>query len=456
MKKITTLLFFVLSACIFSCSKSKSEISPEAKEFNDKVVLYDIIPNSDSSKVILSWSKLISPDFLNYEIYYTEDPEVVYQTGNKKFSLIGAFKNSTQNALEVPIPYGPFFRYVVVGALNNSQTPRIISNSKDIKFENRNLLSIKPYEIFYLPEQKQFIVFSKKQAILCLYDQDAKLIKQTTIQNSNLAKQIYCFPGLGKYNNQTEIYIPIDDKVLIYDTKNLNLIDEFRTESDRNFAVSFYANKLFVSSYNPALMGYDRKEKNQLSNSQYNSYQNRVQPVKNKISNFINAFSISTNVIPVQLSVSYFNDNGKFISTKEDSYHGDYELNPHLFKVSPNGLFFITDFSGVIYNYDLKFVKYLNNLQRNNQSYNDFEFNTDGTELYAAARNTNAIYVFDENQNLKKTISLKYYPIRIFKTSDTEIMALVTTSPFNINGSYQYSLETNSEYYRMWFERVKL
>jgi hypothetical protein len=199
---------------------------------------------------------------------------------------------------------------------------------------------------------------------------------------------------------------------------------------------------------------YDRDKKQAIYTSNGGNWSMyRLFLTKNKISNYINSFAISVTNFPVQLSVLYFNDSGNYISGKEDNYHGTYDLAPQLCKVAPNGMYFITDYTGAIYNYDLTFKNYLVNAVTT-PNFADFEFSDDSNLIYAAMIQQKSINVYDQNRNLVKTIPLTAYPIKLLKGSNNELIVAVSSTPFQPTGFVNYAFENAGT--RIRFERVKM
>jgi hypothetical protein len=125
----------------------------------------------------------------------------------------------------------------------------------------------------------------------------------------------------------------------------------------------------------------------------------RMIPGKNEI------ISISTSVSPIDMEYFKLTDNGMFEMHQDDPYHGDYPLNPNIFRISPSGEYSITSNSGAVY-YANSSMEYKGQLQHGTLKFSDFAFSDDGSVIYAATSN-------------RKSIQIGYYPSLI---RDNEIL----------------------------------
>lgn len=458
-KTVIYTLLLGITLFLFGCPINKKTDPDPKKEqsFVDKIILTELIPNQDSTQIVLNWTKLDNSDFVRYVIYRTQnkDAKLDIQSLNNRTDFVYVSEindKETTSFIDKSIPYGDYLNYVILAQLRANPNSLIISNPKDINIRSRGSIEL-PHEIFYNSIDKQMVVFTKSKPSLSLYNLQSQLIKRVSIPVSSIAQQNYCIATLGIYNNQAEIYLPTDDKILIYSAKTLDFIGEIQTNGGPNVSVNYFDRKLIVSGGTPVLQTFDRATKQSIYKALGGNWETyRLFSTKNRTSNYINSFAISLHSIPVQLSVKYFNDAGDFLSSKDDNYHGTYNLNPNICKIAPNGMYFITDYSGAIYNYDMTFKTYLGQ-SASAQLFSDFEFSQNGNLIYAAMVREKSMNVYDQNLNLIKTIPLSAYPVKLLK-GDNEIIVAVSSTPLQIGYSVGYSLEKLVTQLR--FERVKM
>jgi hypothetical protein len=94
----------------------------------------------------------------------------------------------------------------------------------------------------------------------------------------------------------------------------------------------------------------------------------------------VEMIDITLNLLPSNLAYYQFSADGVPIYKKEDSYHGDFPMDPGIVRSFPDGSKIITSSSGTIFNKSLIFDRYL----KQYGNYSDFAFNGDGSIIYAA------------------------------------------------------------------------
>ena len=460
MKIIYLLCIFLINVLLLGSCNSKQKDVPvpdETKSYRDKVVLYDLSFNSDTSWVTLKWSQLENDDFIGYDLYRTEVKDAIPDANEmqkSQYQFLTRVPATGKTSYIDVLPHGPFFKYVVVARTNDDANPYFVSNLKEVQVKNRNYVQKDMMDIFHNVAARQMIVFSKNAGTLSVYDYNCNLLKKATIPDKDPVTRPFCLGSMGTFNNRPELYIPSHGIIYIYDPETLDLIDSISTEIPYFYSVSSYKNLLFA---NGTVIDRGRKEAIQYSrNLNYFSYGAREFPLKNKNSNYINSFYISLSFGSSNFGVSYLNDDGRFVSRLGDLYYSDYPLNPRLCKAAPNGLYLITDTRGAIYDYSLKFQRYLSGNPTEKWQdagpFSDFEFNDDGSLIYAGMNSEKSIKVYDSNYMILKSIPLIGYPLRIFRQNN-ELIVAIGERPL---GALVVHEDLPHNLYRIRFQRVKL
>ena len=137
---------------------------------------------------------------------------------------------------------------------------------------------------------------------------------------------------------------------------------------------------------------------------------------------------ISTTTSPTDMDYYRFDASGIIVENKDDRYHGDHPLDAYLFKVAPNNNFLVTSSKGAVYSADSS-MNFSGVLPRGGAVFSDFEFNSNGTAIYAGLSNQKSIYTYDSiSLNKSGEIDTRGYPIFIFRR-DSTIISLSSPTP---------------------------
>jgi hypothetical protein len=135
---------------------------------------------------------------------------------------------------------------------------------------------------------------------------------------------------------------------------------------------------------------------------------------------------LSINIWPIDLCYYQFNSTGLPLYKKQDTYHGDYSMDPNIVRSFPDGSKFITSSSGTIFNKSLVFDRYI----KQYGAYSDFAFNNDGSVIYAAYATEKKIDVITYPATTTiGSYSTAFYPYKMFRDGDT----LICVSKTNVS-----------------------
>jgi len=246
----------------------------------------------------------------------------------------------------------------------------------------------------------------------------------------------YC--SLGVYNGNSELYVPsADGWVEILDAATLDF-------KDKIYAGGFYIGsvinsngKLYISSsdmsigYTDCLKVFDRATKAFIGRSGYWPNTRLLQLDGSSVE----MIDITINLIPTNLSYYQFSADGVPTTKKDDTYHGDYRLDPRIARSFPDGSKIITSSSGTIFNKSLVFDRYL----KEYGGYTDFAFNDDGSLVYAADGSAKKIDVVTyPSTTTTGSYTTGFYPYKIFR--DGNVMICVSRALDAQQQQYTYLL----------------
>jgi len=416
-------IFFSLSLflLLISCSEKDNEIIViNPKKSAQGTLKLDKVLND--STIQLSWSKYTGKDFKSYTVYRNCE---VLRDGNFVFSSdeVKVFNNpDSLTFTERSMPFAANVSYMV-----RTSTDSTAKFSNQVTYNRPGTYQIFSFKEALVNTDKNLAYlydFNSGAISLFNYDTGAELVK--TSLNTNIG---YC--TLGNFDNgiKNELYVPTGDGwVYILDAESLVTKDKLYIGGEAVTSVLSLGEKLFVSSsdrsygsfYDNSLKVYNRRTKKVISRTGDN---NNTRLVYLEGSD-IELLDITTNLLPTDLNYYKFNSDGTFHSWKEDTYHGDYPLDPALVKCFPDGSRIITGSSGTIYSKSMVFERRLSS----GSSYTDFEFNQQGTIIYSASRVQKKVDAINyPSLTVTKSYTTIFNPFRIFR--DGNQLICLTLSP---------------------------
>jgi hypothetical protein len=232
-----------------------------------------------------------------------------------------------------------------------------------------------------------------------------------------------------------EIYVPDNNgHIKVYNAGNLNLVTTINTGFPTNCVVT-NGHGYLVASLDPSpgwempVRTYSRSKGFRISGNTGIVYKLSMLRF---IPNTDNIISISTTVVPEDMNFFELDSTGIIISNNDDIYHGDYPLDPNIFKISSNGEFVITGKSGAVYGASSSMI-YIGMVERGTLYFSDFAFSEDGNTIYAGTSNRNSIQIIKYPELTRfNEVLLKGYPKFLFYY-DGEIISVSKTDKDSTN-----------------------
>lgn len=328
--------------------------------------------------VELKWEPSDDTDFARYEVYRAEDE-------TSEGELIASFNQASYATYTDH--KAPLIRkaYYFVRILTKTDMTRDSERIK-VDFPGGKIYYYLPGDIVHHPSEPiLYIIDNAAFKLRALNYQTGKEIASTSLpeQTGNIA---IADNGFG-----LEIYVPANNGILyVYKAENLNLETSIRVSTSNLLSVASNGNGFMIVTVNDSwnsLFSIARASESQLSNRGY--YRENVRFIP-KTNNFI---GISNGVSPTDMTYYTVDEKGVILSSKGDPYHGDYDLSSKAFKIAPSGEYLVTGYNGTLYaaNQNLLYLGAIT--QRYSQSFADYEFGKDGSMIYCACYNRNAIQV---------------------------------------------------------------
>lgn len=396
-----TLALFIATMVLIGCKKDNISTPPT---YLDKIVLNNLQATSDS--VVITWSILTNPDFVNYVIIRKDAPgasgtviATMYEPQNAKF-------------VDKTVPYTAYLQYQVIGTLRTGE--RIESNIEKYQRSEIKTFKVSPFDIQFDDQNRQIYLFEKTGNI-SIYSLQTNDITKTISTGATIG---YC--DFGMYNGVKELYVPRNDGwIFIYNAQTLQLIDQINVGLNSSCVVN-NNNILYVSTAawtNRPLKVFSRISKSKISeNGDFEL--TRFKKVPNSNTELL---EITINIGPVDQDYYSFDANGNFIQHTNDYYHGDYPLDHKIFEFFPSGNKYITSSSGAIYSKNMTFEA---TLPRGSLEFTCFYFDAAQHQIYCGTK-SKTIEVYSElNYTRVRSIPTKTNPYRIFKDGNNGLVSV--------------------------------
>jgi hypothetical protein len=242
--------------------------------------------------------------------------------------------------------------------------------------------------------------------------------------------------GMGEYNGIKEIYIPYYYGVKIFDAASLNYKETIA--SGQAYSVTAHNGKLYISTSDTAggkkecVKVFDRATKQLLAQTGYGDVPSLL-PLPGASNEMIGIRSDPRNWQTTYFSYYQFNNTGNLISQNQYTHPNTYLANAEgILRAFPDGNRFIAGCFGIVLTKSLTFEGYLNK----KGYYLDYEFNDDGSLIYAADTDNKEIDVISyPSGTVIKSYPTTLYPFRIYRDGNSLIClngaSGVWTNPFN-------------------------
>lgn len=398
-----------------SCKKETEEvvvITPAT----DMTVQLKIDQQINDSTLVLKWSKYPRGHFQKYRLVRTAT-----YLKNGQFSIYSEPVDSSTDInhlsfTENNMPLARDIYYDLYVKQDSTQYYQGFQQVARLYYPRPNSLVYGTPKDVLINRQQQWLYVTEQNKITVVDYTTGRVIRSKDFPVS------ISFCSLGDFNGNNELYVPVNDGWLqILDAATLQLKDRIYIGGYDIGSVAAVNGKLYVSSsdmsasgYSNCIKVYDRANKTEIGRTGFWD-RTRLLPLEGTS---VEMIDLTINLAPIDLCYYQFSAAGLPLIKKEDSYHGDYQMNPNIVRSFPDGSKFITSSSGTIFNKSLVFDRYI----KQNGSYSDFAFNSDGSLIYAANASQNKIDVVTyPGTTTISSYPTKYSPFKIFRDGNTLI-----------------------------------
>ncbi len=425
-KAIPYLLVFLIC---FSCKKEDVVVIVPASGTISIDLKIDQVIND--STIVLRWSKYAGANFQKYRLVRS----ATYLQNGQFSTYTEAVDSSTDiNHLtftETKMPYARDIYYrldLVTG--NSTGIPGVLLNASVYYQRPNSLVFGIPTDALIDKTTKYLYITELNKVSIIDYSSGRQLTSKEFPAGIG-----YC--GLGNYSGSTELYVPVNDGWLqILDAATLQLKERIYIKGTSIGSVVAVSGKLYISSsdmsqgtYTNCVQVYDRNTKALIGRTGYWD-QTRLLLLEGSA---VEMIDLTIHIIPVDLGYYQFSATGVPVFKKQDTYHGDYAMDPAILRSFPDGSKFITSSSGTIFNKSLVFDRYV----KQYGNFTDFAFSTDGSIIYCAVESQKKIDAIGYPAlNNISSYPTGFYPYKIFKDGNT----LIVVNKTNNNQQMTYIL----------------
>jgi hypothetical protein len=268
--------------------------------------------------------------------------------------------------------------------------------------ENDSFIDAHPFDIQYDKDRGWLYLFESTGEIT-IYD-----IAHNTVKTKISTEATIGYCDFGEYNGVKELYVPrTDGWIFIYNASTLKLIDQISIGASIS-SVVHNNGILFASAVTRTLKTCNRSTK-QVTTNDGDFELTRLIKVPGTNTDLL---ELTLNITPPDQNYYTFDEEGTFVSSKDDIYHGGgYELQANIFEFFPTGNKYVTSAIGSLYS---KNMEYETSLPRGNLWFTTFELDDSARFIYAGT-DQKSIAVYDANTyQITRKITTKGYPFRIF------------------------------------------
>ena len=397
-----------------SASIEVSILSPNA------IILLE--PVKSEGEILLEWTEYQNSDFLKYEVYRTDG-----NCTEQNQELLGTISDKGTINFTDELPPFEFQVCYFIRVTNNENNSRN-SNQETVDLPSGHIFNFEAYDMLKHPTENYiYLIDQGGQKLIKFNYTNFEVVNETNLQGTIG----YC--DIGDNGFGVEIYAPSDDGwIYVYNADDLSQTTSINTGLNTSSVV---ANGLghVIAGVRPSpwweqpVRTYQRSNGIHIDgNGDFDGDRLRMIPGKNEI------ISISTGVSPVDMEYFKIGIKGNIEIHQDDQYHGDYPLNPRIFRVSDDGTYSITSRNGAVYLANSS-MEYKGQLQHGSLEFSDFTFSADGAIIYAATSNRKSIQIGNyPSLTRDNEILTKGFPVFIIRDGD-KIISLSKSSENSIN-----------------------
>jgi hypothetical protein len=392
----------------------------------DSIVINTLSPKTPvltaepvSTGIKLSWTADVGSDFQKFELYRKS-------SGYGNSELIATLvSSSTQTYTDSNIPFADSV-YYSVRAYNSAG---FYSQSEQVGLKGNKLFNYDVIQAEISPNSDHIYLRTSDHHIV-VFD----YIKKEVVRDQAFDTSIGYF-SIGSNGFGEELYIPRSDGWLdIYSMSSFELNGRISVGIPVECAISDNAGVIYLSVkpspwWEQPLRSYSRDGLSFLGGTgDFDDCRLRLLPDGNSI------IEITTTIGPTDMDYYNFSA-GVPVSHSDDLYHGDHPLSPDIFRVSPAQGYLITASEGSVYSAAAD-MTYKGSLLRGNDTFSDFDFSQDGSDIYAAVGNRRVLKVYDyPGLTSDKEIALGGYPGFVFRKGN-QLIIVGSNEPIEAYYSY--------------------
>ena len=432
MKYVYLLLFIV---CISSACKKPNALVEDNIPTEVITIDPEIKQVINDSTIVLTWPKYTGKKFGRYLIQrsalYLKDGKVADYYDN----IDSTTDVNDTTFTETKMPAGYRIYYTLYTESRDHQ--RLSTGSVYYKRPPYTLLLTKAAEGAIDKQQKIIFIpqFELNKVLVVDYTTGIQI---NSIDVGNAPG--YC--DIADFNGKKELYVPLYDRQInIYDAETFAFKDYI--DCGRGARSIVAANgKLYVNTSDTAggnketIKVYDRATKSLIGKT---GFGNEYKLVLLKSGSSVEMIGISDPYINGVTNLSWlqFSNTGVPIAKKQIAYHNDsMPYATTIIRAFPDGNKFITSTSGTIFNNTLGFEGFLGK----KLYYTDYEFNDDGSVIYAADFNHRKIDAISyPGGNIIKSYTTRLFPYKIYRDNNTIIS--ISHSWNNVDGTFLFIVE---------------
>lgn len=371
-----------------------------------------ILTQEGENNVSINWN---SPDTYveNYEVYRSNDR----MFEGKLIATLSGDKTSYNDA-HVPLFDSVYYHVKTYNAEGFSSKSNIVVTKGTTLFEySPNFAEIHP--------DKPIIYFRvDNNKIIGINYEDQTIEVESTFSGS------IGYFHVGNNGFGDELYIPNSDgRLYIYDLETLAQKEKINIGAPVYCVISNNRGLLYTSVSHPPLgekplRVYDRSTKAYVDGGGgERNTRLKLLPSDNEI------IGISASTIPVDMDYYQFDNSGNILLHRNDSYHGDHPMDPDIYKIAPSNIL-ITSSQGAIYSANSS-MNYRGSLPIGVGNFSDFEFNANGTSIYASVQEKKLINIYSATSFVKTgEIKTDGYPLYLFRKGN-ELVVVSSSRIFN-------------------------
>jgi len=254
--------------------------------------------------------------------------------------------------------------YYITATLNGKEV-----QSNIVGITGREFLRILPYQMELIPEKNLAVI--REYGAIVFVDYEKRLI----LNKVEFSGRIGQF-GMYAHDGRIEIFVPsTDHNIYVLDADEMYRTDTIATDNTAYAITVNSQGKMFCSGGYSEIRVYDLEGTSSSTSIPAEPDCSLV------LQDDQHLISVSTHLSPATMSYYTFDDNGAFVSKKDDPYAWEYEIDPE--RVDASSHFIATTLEDFIYTADENMTFVIKGTL-GGISQTDFEFSSDGKTIYSA------------------------------------------------------------------------